>query len=71
MTPSPPSSLGVQTTGQAAFAIFFVFASAPLHRQCLRYLSIYFITVLGNIMEHIVYVGRADRTELVSCSLPA
>jgi hypothetical protein len=52
--PPPPSSLGVQTTGQAAFVIFLVFAYAPLQRQCLRYLSICFITVLGSIIEHIV-----------------
>ena len=43
---------------------FFSFASAALHRQCLLYLSICFITVFGRIIEHMVKVGKADKTRV-------
>jgi hypothetical protein len=44
--PKPPSSFDVQTKGQAAFATFFSFDVAPLHKQYLLYLSICFRTIL-------------------------
>jgi hypothetical protein len=57
--------------GHAAFGGFLLLRSEPLQRQCFLYLSICLITVFGNKKVHIVKVGKAVRTTLVNCNLPA
>jgi hypothetical protein len=71
ITPSPPSSLGKQTIGQAALGGFFLLRSDPLHKQCFLYLSICLTIVLGKRRLHMAKVGKAVRIAFVSSNLPA
>jgi hypothetical protein len=52
--------------GHAAFGCFLLLRSEPLQRQRFLYLSICLITVFDNKKVHIVKVGKAVRTTLVT-----
>uniref|UniRef100_A0A0A8ZZJ4 Uncharacterized protein n=1 Tax=Arundo donax TaxID=35708 RepID=A0A0A8ZZJ4_ARUDO len=44
--------------------------SDPLHMHCFLALSVFSITLMGSLIEHMAYVGMEEMTELTSCNLP-
>jgi hypothetical protein len=71
MIPSPPFLLCLVHLFQATKGLHLAFDLEFLHMQCLRALSKYSWTTIEIATEHIVNVGKEDRTEFTNYGLPA
>lgn len=69
--PNPPLSYGTQAIGQAAFGGFLLFDIKTMPQTVLTKLINLFDKCFGQQVGWHCKVGRALKTTLVSCSLPA